>query len=505
MSGFSIVNNLASLRSQSLLNRTHRSIENTIGQLSSGLRINHAGDDAAGLAIANKFRSDIAVLSQGIRNANDGLSTLQIVDGGLNTISNLLDRAASLAAQSASDTFSGNRATLQSELSQALNEITRQAQNIGLVTNGTSNRVLTTVLGGGSDIFAATNSNNGVQIDLSQTTSRVDATSLGLSNLNIGGVGGTVDGIGGINFTSTAATLTAAEMLTFQTVGPTGTLQSFNVALTAGQTANSVLTQLQADTNLKSAGIKVELHGTQLRFTSAYFYTVVSNQTNANQTGIGTFMQVTSAANTASLVAVSASAAATQTLAFTIGNNGTFTPLSFATTTSSTTNAANIVTAINGNAMLRDAGIFALTTSDASDTYVFIASTRNNFALNAENTATGAANNATSEVGVIDVVAGTGAGGTQGAKAALDALRAAIVTLGQVQGSVGAGQNRLTQAIDLATSQQNNFQAAESRIRDTDTVQAASQLARLGVLQQAGVAALGQANSSLRGLLSLLR
>ena len=297
MSGLSIVNNLSSLRSQSLLNRTHRSIANAIGQLSSGLRINHSGDDAAGLASANKFRSDIAVLSQGIRNANDGLSTLQIVDGGLNTISNLLDRVASLAAQAATDTFSGNRDTLQGEFSQARNEITRQAENIGLVTNGTSNRVLTTVLGGGSDLFTTSNTNNGVQIDLSNTTSRVDATSLGLSSLNIGAQGGTVDGVGGINFTSTSAALTAAETLTFQTVGPTGTLQSFTVALTAGQTANSVLTQLQADSNLKSAGIKVELHGTQLRFTSAYFYTVVSNQTNANQSGIGNFTQITSAAN----------------------------------------------------------------------------------------------------------------------------------------------------------------------------------------------------------------
>ncbi len=71
-------------------------------RLSSGLRINSSGDDAAGLAVANSYRSKVAVLNQGIRNANDGLSTLQIKDGALNNISNLLDRLSTLATQSAS-------------------------------------------------------------------------------------------------------------------------------------------------------------------------------------------------------------------------------------------------------------------------------------------------------------------------------------------------------------------------------------------------------------------
>src|SRR6201991_4733520 len=77
----------------------------TIQRLTSGYRINSSGDDAAGLAVANKFRSDVAELSQGVRNANDGISTLQIVDGGLNNISKTLDRLKTLATQSASGTF----------------------------------------------------------------------------------------------------------------------------------------------------------------------------------------------------------------------------------------------------------------------------------------------------------------------------------------------------------------------------------------------------------------
>lgn len=505
MAGLSAVHNLSSLRAQTQLSRTQQSLTTTIGRLSSGFRINAAGDDAAGLAVANQYRSDVAVLNQGLRNANDGISTLQIVDGGLSTISTLLDRAATLATQAASDTFTGNRDILQAEFSSILTEITRQAQNIGLTQNGANNRALTTLIGGGSDTFVTANGNNGVDLDLSGTSRRVDATSLGLSSLNISSQVGTVDGVGGINFASTSATLTAAETLTFQTVGPTGALQNLTVSFTAGQSANSVLTQLQTDTRLKEAGITTEISGTQLRFKSANFFTAVSNRGNANQTGIGTFTQLNSAANTASLVAVSAAAAATQYLDFTIGNSSTLTQLSFTTSTASATSAANIVAAINSNATLREAGIYALTTADASDTYVFLASIKNNFALNVENTTTGAANNATSETGLIDVVAGTGAGGAQGAKAALDSLRTAIGIVGQLQGTVGAGQNRLTQAIQLASSQVTSFQAAESRIRDADITLEASNLARLRVLQRAGTAALSQANASLRGVLSLLR
>src|SRR5207247_707758 len=94
-------------------------------------RINRSGDDAAGLAVANKFRTDIAELAQGVRNANDGAGQLQIIDGGLNNVGKILDRLKTLATESASDTFSGNRATLNSEYKAMLAEIDRQASNVG--------------------------------------------------------------------------------------------------------------------------------------------------------------------------------------------------------------------------------------------------------------------------------------------------------------------------------------------------------------------------------------
>src|SRR5207344_2000146 len=120
MASFSVVNNIGSVNAQSELYRTNIGLQRTLGRLSSGLRINSSGDDAAGLAIANKYRSDVAILSVGVRNANDGLSKLQIADGALNNISNLLDRAAVLATQSASGSFTGDRSVLDGEFQNVL-------------------------------------------------------------------------------------------------------------------------------------------------------------------------------------------------------------------------------------------------------------------------------------------------------------------------------------------------------------------------------------------------
>lgn len=285
MSNFSLVHNSTAAASQNRLSATNQNLNQTIQRLSSGLRINKSGDDAAGLAVANAYRSDASVLSQGIRNANDGISTLQIVDGGLNTISNLLDRASTLAAQSASSTFTGDRTTLSAELTSVVSEIDRQAANIGLATVPSS----------GGD---AATGRFAIQID----------TYVG----------------GGASATSTG-----------------------NI-------------------------VSVDLSGSQ-----------------ADSTGLG---------------------------------------------------------------------VDSLDISTASD--------------------------------AIDAIA---------------TIRTAVGTLGSIQGTVGAGQNNLTQAIDLASTQIVNYQSAESSIRDADIATEASNLARLSTLQQAGVAALAQANQSSQSVLSLLR
>src|SRR5215469_328582 len=147
----SIQTNVNALVAQQNLSVNSEFQSKTIQRLTSGYRINSSADDAAGLAVANKFRSDVAELTQGVRNANDGVSQLQIVDGGLGQISQMLDRLKTLATQSASDTFTGNRATLNNEYQTVLSEINRQASNVGLVSGGVNNANLSVYIGGGSN------------------------------------------------------------------------------------------------------------------------------------------------------------------------------------------------------------------------------------------------------------------------------------------------------------------------------------------------------------------
>src|SRR5580692_6736119 len=158
----SVQTNVDSLVAQHNLNLDNQFQSNTIQQLTSGYRINKSGDDAAGLAVANGINSQISQLSQGVNNANDGLSQLQIVDGGLSNISTILNRLQTLATESASATFAGNRTTLNQEFQTELQEITRQASNIGLSSGGQYNQVNSVFIGGGN-----TAANGKVTIDLS--------------------------------------------------------------------------------------------------------------------------------------------------------------------------------------------------------------------------------------------------------------------------------------------------------------------------------------------------
>src|SRR5580704_11070520 len=179
----SLQTNVTSLVAQQNLATNTDSLDNAITQLTSGFRINKSGDDAAGLAVANGLRSNITELQQGVRNANDGTAILQTIDGGLNNISNILDQLQTLATQSASGTFSGNRATLNEQFQTLLGEINRQAANIGLASGGGGtassqyNNNLEVYIGGGS-----TQANSEVTIALSGSANTVDSLGLGISS-----------------------------------------------------------------------------------------------------------------------------------------------------------------------------------------------------------------------------------------------------------------------------------------------------------------------------------
>ena len=137
MASFSVVSNIASANAQANLQTSNLGLNKALGRLSSGLRINSSGDDAAGLAVANKHRSEQAILTQGIRNANDGLSDLQIKDGALNNISTLLDRLATLATQASSTSNGADISKLSDEYTTLLTEIDREATVAGLDADST--------------------------------------------------------------------------------------------------------------------------------------------------------------------------------------------------------------------------------------------------------------------------------------------------------------------------------------------------------------------------------
>src|SRR5882757_7303634 len=241
MGSFSIVNNLSSLGGQVNLGVTKAGQSQTIARLSSGLRINNAGDDAAGLAVANSFRSDITGINQGIRNANDGTATLQVIDSGLQGISSLLDRARTLATQSASDTFAGSRTTLDNEFQKVLSEIDRQSSAVGLgngagFSNTTNNVSRGVFIGGGKAAANAGSSSNDnlITVDLSGAANLVDARSLGLNTSSNSATGSTA--------LSVSSALAAGAKVTITLTS--GTANSFAVDLAGAASNNEVVSRI---------------------------------------------------------------------------------------------------------------------------------------------------------------------------------------------------------------------------------------------------------------------
>lgn len=394
MSSFSIVTNLSSLNGQVNLGLTSVGQQKTLARLSSGLRITSAGDDAAGLSVANSFRSDITGINQGVRNANDGLSKLQVIDSGLQGISSLLDRARTLATQSASDGFTGDRTTLDAEFQKVLGEINRQSSSIGLGNStgftNTSNNVLQNIfISGGKSAqnAAAATNDNIVQLDLSGAANLVDAASLGL--------------------TSSSATLTGTAVLNAGAL-----VAASKLTITVGSTVFTV--DLASATHTTNASVVSEINKTAGGFVTA------------------------STDGTGKLVLTSSSTFTAQT-----ESAGTATALGI-----------NNVAPVASGALV---GSNTVITSSAS------------------------------------------------AQTSLNAITTAVTNLGKVLGAVGAGENRLQQAISLANSEIVNFSATESRIRDANIAEEATNLTKFNVLSQAGIAALAQANQASQGVLALLR
>jgi flagellin len=182
--GLRVNSNIASLNAQRSLSNTTDRLQANYRRLSTGLRISTASDDAAGLAISERFRAQVRSTNQAIRNAQDGISLTQTGEGALNEVSSILIRMRELSTQAANGTVSSaDRTTLNQEFTDLINEIDRIAQSTTF--NGVK-----LLDGTGSTLTFQVGTGTAVGIDTIQlSTSDTLASTLGLSSLNIGSTG----------------------------------------------------------------------------------------------------------------------------------------------------------------------------------------------------------------------------------------------------------------------------------------------------------------------------
>lgn len=528
---FSINTNITSMQAQEYLRQSSDFQSKTINRVTSGLRIVSSGDDAAGLAIANSYRSDQAVLNQGIRNINDGLATLQTIDGGITNISKLIDRARTLATQSASGTFDGDRSVLNTEFQSVLTEIDRQAQAIGLNVGGEFAKELRVFIGGGRGATdAAAISNGSAAVDLSAST--VDTKSLGLSGYAVAGVSG-LD-----NATTFATAKGAATTMTYTVTGAgfsganaisvtvnlngvndlAGLVEAINAGITGAAQGTTA-----AATAFKNAAISAQMNSAGTSFelvsTGAAFAVQDNGAAGAARNFLGTTAgdQVKVAGGlegkTISWAGDIADGETQVVTLSTVDEGGTMHKVDISLgDTGSALTAAEAVTAFNAALQnTNDAYLKSLVaTVDGSTTdSISIAGLKDfnvTVAIPSDATSTGLGGSG-STVSSAEVAGGTSVNiATEAAaQTAVAALGSAVTALGQAQAVVGKGQNTFNFAVSLASTQVTNLAASESRIRDADLAAEAANLTKAQILQQAGIAALAQANSAPQAVLSLLR
>ena len=472
----SIQTNVTSLVAQENLQTNSRFQTKTIEQLTSGYRINSSSDDAAGLAVANQFRSQTAELTQGVLNANNGIAQLQIIDGGLSNISQMLDRLNTLATESASQTFTGDRGTLNMEYQALLSEINRQADNIGLGANNTANiKQLGVYIGGGQDA----NTNSSVTVNL--TGAGVDATSLGLSQTSV--LTNAAVQVGSV----VASPVLAGDHATFNIATAAG-VQTITINGQAGDTLQGQLNELNAQ--LQSMGIQASLNQAgKLQFQSANAFSVTAVATTANN------LVNQAAADTASNNGLNHLIIASN------GGGGSHVDITVGNTT--------INVAVNNPGALVQADVTDINNALKAQGITSVTAVLDQTAANTISLQGSANFSATTDF----AAAGTFAAATNSTAAAvggnpnvaINAIAAALQSLGTTQGKVGAGENTLNYAINLAQSQITNFSSAQAQIRDADVAAEAANLTKAQVLQQSSVAAMAQANSAPQALLKLFQ
>lgn len=468
--------NVASLNAQRNLNASQGSLNTSLQRLSSGLRINSAKDDAAGLAISERFTTQIRGNEVAVRNANDGISLAQTAEGALGEISNNLQRMRELAVQASNATNSdSDRASINNEIQALSTEIDRVAQ--GTTFNGTK-----LLDGSFSSKTFQVGANN-------QATDKITISNIASARVaDLGGAGA-----------SSQATVTGTATTT---------------ALAAG------------DLTLNGVQVGASQAGTGLGQSAASAYSIAAAiNAVSGQSG------VTATAN-ATTVAGAAPAASAAIAANTFSINGVNVG-AVAAGGNAVGQGANVAAAINklssqtGVTAAADATTGAVTLTAADGRDVIIGGTITNTGLTAGTTHSTvtleSSGNIVASGGAIasaGLTAGTTTATTttsaytianmnvltaSSALKALDTIDGALQSINSSRAALGAYQNRFNSVVANQQTTIENLSASRGRIQDADFAKETANLSRAQVLQQAGTAMLSQANQSSQGVLSLLR
>ena len=199
-----IFNNITSINAQNLLGQNNNRLSNSVERISSGLRINKAADDAAGLAISEGLRSDIRTLRQAVRNSNDGVSLINIAEGALNEQGGMLIRLRELASQAATGTTgSTERATIQLEFNALRNEIDRITHTTRFNDQNLIDGSLASSVSSANQIFIQVgmdnNANSRINMNEQLDLKAITVSALNIDSLSVTGSSGALDALEAIN------------------------------------------------------------------------------------------------------------------------------------------------------------------------------------------------------------------------------------------------------------------------------------------------------------------
>ncbi|MBT5205223.1 MAG: flagellin [Gammaproteobacteria bacterium] len=498
--------NIASLTAQRNLTASQDSLSTSLARLSSGLRINSAKDDAAGLAISERFTAQIRGINQGVRNANDGISLSQTAEGALKEVTSNLQRIRELAVQSANATNSASdRTTLQAEVAQLVAEIDRVAanttfNNINLLDGSFTNQAFQVGANGGETISIASIVNsrttnlgaNTLDTDGAQMNTNTAGTSIvagQAENTVVAGIIGVTSVAGG---TATAATTVAADsakdvadLINVATAAASNgvTATATNIKYLSDFANGDITFDLTSETNNAIAS------GTS---TAAIAATVTTGDVSALVTAINnSYGSHGIQAESVTMDDGGVGVKLTSSTGHDIGIE-TFTTtsatLTFEFSNSTAEAAAATVTEGVGDDSVLGVGSISLSSSKG--------------AITVTQTAGAVFSTLTSTASTLAALDITSVAGATSALAAVDASLDAVNT---GRGDLGAYQSRFQSVVANLQTSAENLSASRSRILDADFALETAQLTKSQILQQSGIAMLAQANAIPQNVLALLQ